>query len=137
MKDGDLPKVSAALSEFGFEAKKLIEKFGGMPIYAGGDDLLFIAPVVGEDGRTTIFDLLENLEDNAFDPVKALVPNASLSFGVSITYFKFPMYESLGMARALLFDQAKKVDGKRAVAWTLQKHSGERFSAEFFLCQGA
>lgn len=132
LKNNDLPKVSEALLTFGQRAKSIIEdEYGGMTIYAGGDDLLFIAPVVGKDGKTTVFDLLASLDDNAFSPVRKYIDNASLSFGVSVNYYKFPLYEALNAARDNLFGVAKKVPGKKAVAWTLQKHSGEQFSASF------
>lgn len=125
---GQLKSVSSALLSFGIDAKNAIEEFGGMPVYAGGDDLLFIAPVIGRDGKTTIFDLLANLDDVAFAGVKGHIPNASLSFGVAITYYKYPLYEALAMASNLLFAVAKNVPDKHAVAWTFQKHSGEQFS---------
>lgn len=131
LKPGQLKDVSSALLDFGIQAKKAIDEFGGMPVYAGGDDLLFIAPVIGKDGKTTIFDLLANLDDVAFAGVRHHIPAASLSFGVSITYYRFPLYEALEMARKLLFGVAKNVTGKNAVAWTFQKHSGEQFSASF------
>ena len=127
----NMPEVSKALLAFGLKAKGAIEEFGGMPVYAGGDDLLFIAPVVGADGRTTIFDLLANIDDNAFADVRKYISGASLSFGVSINYVKHPLYEALSAARTLLDDVAKNVSGKRAVAWVLQKHSGEQFKASF------
>ena len=129
LKPGQLKDVSSALLSFGIDAKNAIEEFGGMPVYAGGDDLLFIAPVIGRDGKTTIFDLLANLDDVAFAGVKSHIPNASLSFGVAITYYKYPLYEALAMAGNLLFAVAKNVPDKHAVAWTFQKHSGEQFSA--------
>lgn len=130
LKDGELAKVSEALLSFGIKASDVIKDFGGMPVYAGGDDLLFIAPVVGKDGRSDIFDLLTALE-SAFSGVSDLIADASLSFGVSMTYYKHPLYESLQAARKLLFEKAKKVPGKNAVAWILQKHSGEQFAAAF------
>ena len=51
LKQEQLMEVSSALLEFGIKAKTAIEEFGGTPVYAGGDDLLFIAPVIGEDGK--------------------------------------------------------------------------------------
>lgn len=46
---GDIKAVqvfSKLLIEFGYEATTLIQNFGGTPIYMGGDDLLFFAPVM-------------------------------------------------------------------------------------------
>ena len=123
---------------------KSIEEFGGLPIYAGGDDLLFIAPVIGKDG-THIFNLLGSIENNAFKGVKDIVNalklknekgseiEASLSFGVSVSYFKYPLYEALETARNLLFGKAKGIKEKKAVAWSLRKHSGGTFEAAFSL----
>ena len=64
MRNENLQAISKALVKYGIEATKIIDEFGGLPIYAGGDDLLFIAPVVGKDG-TNIFDLLVKIETDA------------------------------------------------------------------------
>ena len=102
----------------------------GLPIYAGGDDLLFIAPVVYKvDGKTkSIFDLLEELDKTYEECVGKKVENPEikthLSYGISIAYYKRPLYESLADARSLLFDVAKRYEGKNCIAWKLQKHSG-------------
>ena len=125
-------------------ATQLIEDFGGLPIYAGGDDLLFIAPVIGKDG-SNIFNLLDAIEKVAFKGVHDVVNDldkkddegnkieASLSFGVSISYYKYPLYEALETARNLLFGKAKNIKQKKAVAWSLRKHSGGTFEAAFSL----
>ena len=142
--NGKVLEISTKLVQFGSDATKLIEDFGGLPIYAGGDDLLFIAPVIGKDG-THIFKLLDDIENNAFKGVKDVVDvlglkddkgneiKASLSFGVSISYYKYPLYEALESARNLLFGKAKNIKQKKAVAWSLRKHSGGTFDAAFSL----
>lgn len=142
--DGEVLKISTELVEFGLKATQLIEDFGALPIYAGGDDLLFIAPVIGKNG-THIFKLLDAIENNAFNGVKDVVDvlglkddngkeiKASLSFGVSISYYKYPLYEALESARNLLFGKAKGIEQKKAVAWSLRKHSGGTFDAAFSL----
>lgn len=144
LKDGQIHTISEALVKFGKKAAELIENFGGLPIYAGGDDLLFIAPVIGEDGRN-IFDLVNELETKAFagvtDAVKACELKdennnnieASLSFGISISYYKYPLYEALESARKLLFEKAKQIKQKKAIAWSFRKHSGGTFDAAFSL----
>lgn len=144
LNDGEVLKISTNLVDFGIKATHLIEDFGGLPIYAGGDDLLFIAPVIGKDGMH-IFKLMDAIENDAFKGVKDTVDNlglrddkgmeikASLSFGVSISYYKYPLYEALESARNLLFDKAKNIEQKKAVAWSLRKHSGGTFSAAFSL----
>lgn len=142
LKDGEVFEISKALVAFGLKASEIIKKFGGEPIYAGGDDLLFIAPVIGIDG-TNIFSLIEKIENDAFKDVHDKVSKfglkdkdgniieASLSFGISISYHKHPLYEALATARKQLFGIAKNIEGKKAAAWTLRKHSGGTFSASF------
>lgn len=144
LKDGEVLKISKELVAFGLKASQIIEDFGGLPIYAGGDDLLFIAPVIGKDGAH-IYKLLDNIENDAFKGVKEAVGclnlkddggnkiEASLSFGVSISYYKYPLYEALEAARNLLFGKAKNVKQKKAMAWSLRKHSGGTFDAAFSL----
>lgn len=144
LNDGEVLEISKELVQFGLTAAKSIEEFGGLPIYAGGDDLLFIAPVIGKDG-THIFNLLGSIENNAFKGVKDIVNalklknekgseiEASLTFGVSVSYFKYPLYEALETARNLLFGKAKGIKEKKAVAWSLRKHSGGTFEAAFSL----
>lgn len=142
LEDGNAKTISKELVKFGSTATNLIKNFGGLPIYAGGDDLLFIAPVIGKDG-SHIFNLLDDLENVAFKEVHDLVGKlnleddegkvieASLSFGVSITYHKYPLYEALETARKLLFEKAKDIKEKKAIAWSLRKHSGGTFEATF------
>ena len=53
--------------------------------------------------------------------------HTSLSYGLSISYYKYPLYEAFKDAIVQLFDKSKNVDGKDAVAWCLRKHSGSGF----------
>lgn len=70
------------------------------------------------------------------DKMKAVFPDnpqiPTVSFGISIQYEKFPLYEALENARQLLFGEAKThcykgMDhaGKNSMAIELQKHSGQ------------
>lgn len=132
-----IKSLSNSLLDYGSQACDTIKKYGGLPIYAGGDDLLFLAPVVsstGMEGTSTIFDLLSTIDD-LYQSVDAEVGHlgrplglhTSISYGLSISYYKYPLYEALKSARELLFDKAKNVDGKNAIAWCLRKHSGSGF----------
>lgn len=98
-------------------ASDRISKFGGVTIYGGGDDLLFIVPLEGTNG-TTLLDLLIGLEES----FQTLFPKNTVSFGVSIQYAKYPLYEALERAYELL-REAKT--GKDSLALHLQKHSGQ------------
>ena len=129
--------VSKALLEYGKEACKLIKEYGGLPVYAGGDDLLFIAPVNSKND--TIFGLIDKVDalykDKVDGAIGAFRPedenkkplHTYLSYGLSMSYYKYPLYEAFNDALDQLFGKAKNVDGKNAVAWCLRKHSGSGF----------
>lgn len=137
--EGEVKKISTELLTFGQNAAKAIHDFGGMPIYAGGDDLLFIAPVIGKNNKSILW-LLDYLNDKSFKEVKEKIKTLgltfedgdnkgkpiipSLSFGVSVSYYKYPLYEAHAAAVNLLFNEAKHIDGKNAIALDLRKHSG-------------
>jgi CRISPR-associated protein Cmr2 len=100
-KTEDFQAFSKALLEFGREATAAINKFGGTTVFAGGDDLLFFAPVV--DNGQTVFelcDVISKIFDAQVKPFNAKIErNATLSFGISVTYYKYPLYEALERSR--------------------------------------
>jgi len=119
----DVTQVSKKLFDFDKKASKTIKEFGGLPIFIGGDDLIIFAPVL--NSGKTVFNLLNDLSK---DYKEALETNEStLSFGVSLTYYKYPLYEALARARDALFGVAKNYKGKNAIALSTQKHSGQTF----------
>ena len=132
--------VSEALLQYGKKACEKIKTYGGLSIYAGGDDLLFIAPVRGKNH--TIFGLIDEIDklyestvDKSIEPFrpydKEFNPlHTYLSYGLSISYYKYPLYEAFKDALSLLFDRAKNVKGKNALSWRLRKHSGSGFKGE-------
>lgn len=136
-KDDAIREFSRKLGQFAGEAVKVTEAYGAIPVYAGGDDLLFIAPVQNAEEQH-IFDLLNSLDDifqkidlgeigrNANPPFH-ITP--TLSFGISVSYYKYPMSESLDAMRDLLYNHAKSFTGKNAAAFRVLKHSGQAFGA--------
>ncbi|SHE77672.1 type III-B CRISPR-associated protein Cas10/Cmr2 [Schwartzia succinivorans] len=109
-------------------AAKMVGGFGGMTIYAGGEDLLFLAPVENAEGKT-VFELCEELDEmfkEAMNKESTTPDNekTSLSFGIAIQHKKFPLYEALQKAAYLLFCEAKQ-GPKNYMAVELQKHSGQ------------
>lgn len=143
--DGLLPEISKNLMSFGEKASRLISDYGGLPIYAGGDDLLFIAPVWGgKDVPKHIFCLLEELDTAYATIIKKVdelglsdadkeVIHTSMSYGISITYYKYPLYEAWKIANEQLFQKAKTKFGKskNAIAWKIQKHAGSIYEGGF------
>jgi Predicted hydrolase of the HD superfamily (permuted catalytic motifs) len=131
-----IENFSNALSMFSLKASNIIKDWGGEPIYAGGDDLLFFAPL--ENKKESIVELINSIdtlfaEQIVFNPelkdfTNKLVQKPSMSYGLSISYFKYPMHEALKSAQSLLFAKAKK-GKKNALAFSLLKHSGQTYSA--------
>lgn len=124
---------STTFSKFQVAAADTINEFGGKPVFIGGDDLLFFAPVRSQRG--TVFELLAAL-DSEFKKFK-LSPALTLSFGVTITYYKFPLFEARQMSYDQLTQHAKHLvrgktedaPAKDAIAVRLLRASGSYFQA--------
>jgi CRISPR-associated protein Cmr2 len=124
-----LIEFSKALSSFSLLAAQKIIDYEGTPIYLGGDDFLFFAPVT--NSTKNVFQLIEEIDiifkeqiTNKFETEK----QPSMSYGVSISYYKYPMHEALKAAFHLLFVEAKNKP-KNAIAFRVLKHSGNFFEA--------
>ena len=115
---------SQKLFEYAKASHKRIKAFGAETIFAGGDDLLFFAPVVS--GEKTIFELCDEISQGFNEAFKGT--EATLSFGISMQYYKFPLYEALEKSRNLLFAEAKSGE-KNNIAFSVTKHSGQTFQA--------
>lgn len=129
-------RFSDQLFAFSQEAKDKIVAYGGAPIFIGGDDLLFLAPVASQGASSgqahlrTVFHLIQDLDalfqEERYFPKGPDSP--TFSYGISFTYYKFPLNE----ARALSYEmeEAAKDGAKNAVAFQLRKHSGAFFEAK-------
>jgi CRISPR-associated protein Cmr2 len=128
---------SKQLMTFAYEATKEIAKFGAIPIYAGGDDLLFFTPLVGKKGESFLT-LIEEIDklfttyilENEQLKIISRDKEPAMSYGVSVTYYKFPLGETHQRACELLFDEAK-TGSKNNLAFEVQKHSGQQFGGVF------
>ena len=96
------------------------ERHGGILIYAGGDDILALLPVKKEDN--TVLDYIQTL-DKRFK--KHVGDDVSLSFGVNIAYYKYPLRDAVNEAFDLLYDA--KSHAPNSVSIKLTKHSGQWF----------
>jgi CRISPR-associated protein Cmr2 len=126
-----LKDFSMELSMFSTEATSKVVNYGGIPVYAGGDDLLFFAPVKDKDGKDTVIHLIESLDKDFKAKFKSAA--VSQSFGLSITYYKYPLAEARETASNLMFFGAKKQPCKNYIDGTLQKHSGQQINFGFNL----
>lgn len=127
-KPADFALFSKTLKDFALDAVETIDEFGGVPVYAGGDDLLFFAPAV-RDEKGSIFTLLETLNNKIVDYFsgKGFAHLPTLSFGVTISYYKFPLFEALEKSRELLFEKAKGGKTRNNIAFSVRKHSGHEW----------
>lgn len=136
--DGEVERFSEACLQYRLKVTELIFAFGGMPVYAGGDDLLFLAPIYGtvNGQRGTVLTLCQAIRELFQDCVREAFPAASeyptVSFGVSVQYEKHPLYEALKKGEKLMYwakndvfhDDADKPI-KDNLALELRKHSGQ------------
>ncbi|WP_333859555.1 type III-B CRISPR-associated protein Cas10/Cmr2 [Clostridium sp.] len=121
-------RFSKNLLKYAQYANSKIKEYGGFSIFAGGDDLLFIAPVINKDKN--IFSLINDLSDHFNINIKENEKSPTASFGVAIIHHKFPLYYAIEEARSLL-SEAKKFETinekKNAIAFKIIKSSGESF----------
>ncbi|GCF10228.1 type III-B CRISPR-associated protein Cas10/Cmr2 [Dictyobacter arantiisoli] len=115
-------RFSQKLALFAGEAKQIVRKYQGTPIYTGGDDVLALVP---------LHKLLECTKQLAETFQKTLAPALNdidpptLSMGVAIVHHLSLLQESLGLARRAE-RLAKGVDKKNALAILISKRSGEQ-----------
>ena len=148
--DEKVKAISTALSKYSAEAAQLIAQYGGQPIYTGGDDLFFFAPLTCHPkaqhlGLKSLPDLLQLLSDKFQAEIQRLASDwkrsekeegsepiehtgftdASTSFGVHIMHYKQPLDRAISSAQALLFSTAKSTSkaDRPAVAMRLEMHS--------------
>lgn len=123
------------------DVSRVVKAYGGITIFAGGDDLFAIVPCESEKG--TVFGLIRSIigkfEENFKKYIEQLeefnkiakpdeikeIP--TLSFALMMCHKKYPLYEAYEKSTELLFDAAKKKNGgkKNCTAVHIQKHSGQ------------
>ncbi|HHV75846.1 MAG TPA: hypothetical protein GXX39_00530 [Syntrophothermus lipocalidus] len=126
----EISNTSRTLLEYADSAVGIMIQYGAFPVYAGGDDLMFFAPLMGWDssGRPVlIFNMLRALDEEF---KKRLGEGFSLSFGLAVAYHKHPLYEALETAKDQI-DKAKRYRRKNAIGTSLTVHSGQ--SAQLLL----
>lgn len=135
-----LRQFDEKLFAFGRESAKKIHEFGGNPVFIGGDDLLFFAPL--KYGEQSVFELIKTLNQSFKTEVIDHLPeavwsklkekgyNPSLSFGIHFAYYRYPLHEALKEVGELL-DDAKDVFQRNAIVFALRKHSGQVIRSGF------
>ncbi len=125
-----IKEFSKKLMKFSKTSTEIVHNYGGSPVYMGGDDMLFFAPLVCNNQN--ILNLIDNLNNqfNEFfkEEIEEIIDvkeKPSVSFGISLSYYKFPLYEAKKMAFEALFEDIKWADDKNAVKIKFRKHSGQ------------
>lgn len=138
----EIKKFSDDIFKFITASRDSIRAYGGYPVVGSGEDLLFFAPVIVEDEN--IFTQINKI-DKIFKGIFKN-PQLSMSYGVSVSYYKFPLQEAMEISAKALWDEAKQsvwlsnynlegsIKKKNAIHINIQKHSGQ--SHELTLAKG-
>ncbi len=138
----DFLNLSSVLYEFAIKANEKIKENGGVTIYAGGDDLFFFAPIVSKNKNVIqiIYDLKEIFKELIKEKLGKRKVKPTLSFGLSISYYKYPMNEALDISNDLLHlaksmkerkDSEPDKKKKNSFAFRVLKHSGKSYEGCF------
>ena len=103
----------------------IVKNYAGLSIYVGGDDILCFLPI--KNGNEDIFEVIGKLSKLFYNSFK--LENPTLSFGMTINYYKYPLSEALDKVDEMLYKAKNK--GKNAIAINFEKHSGK--PTEFIL----
>ncbi len=120
---GDLGRdiVGKALAEFTQGVAKIVEKYDGVTIYAGGDDALAMLPV--PSALECARDLAGGYKE-AFRKQGDLKGNPTLSASVVFAHVRMPLRGVISEAHRLLDDVAKDANGRDSLAVGVYKRGG-------------
>ena len=133
--EANIKNFSEKCFSYANKAFDIVEQYGGKMIYAGGDDILFIAPV--KKNEETVFHLIRKLNDKFIEKFKDFSfkedeeeKKMGFSAGVMICYYKYPLNESLsGVLKQL--DRSKDLTYKNTISIHFEKHSGKQRGIQF------
>ncbi|MGI6049173.1 MAG: Cas10/Cmr2 second palm domain-containing protein [Petrimonas sp.] len=130
-----LKTFSKLLLKFGLDAEKSINNYGGSAIYLGGEDILAFLPIAYNDGEQikSLALLIKDLDRDFHETLGKYakeqgVKVPTLSYGLMLAYYKFPMREAMTQAHIMLKkckDDDKLFVEKNGVSVRFQKHSGQ------------
>lgn len=105
--------LSRHISDFAYLAPKVLLKYGGLPVYAGGEDFLGYVPLDG------LFDCMKELHEHFLEMV-----GVTFSAGIVVAHLMQPMKEVVMLADQMEHE-AKNKEGKNAFAIGILKRNGE------------
>ena len=113
----DGQRVGEALAAFTGEVRRIVEDHYGVTVYAGGDDVLAMLPVLN---ALTCAEALSERYRNAFADTDAR-GDATLSAAVVFPHMRLPLNYALGEAHRLLDTVAKDDNGRNSLAAAVLK----------------
>ena len=125
-------KLSEAFYNFNIDVINKINDYGGKAVFIGGDDLFILAPVYC-NGKN-IFELIDSVDKSFYNnfsntlPPDTLIP--TLSFSISMSYYKFPLFEAVENAGFLLENTAKCNEVKSKLRNLLMSKNVEKKAIE-------
>ncbi len=116
----NIKKLSCVLGKFTSEVEKIIKKYDGVLVYAGGDDVLALMPL------TTVIPAAMDIEKEYEKKMKELSKEKTytMSAGVVFSNFTDPLRAALEEAHHLIDDIAKERNGRGSIAISTLKRQG-------------
>ncbi len=109
----DQQGLSERICSFAYEVPDIISRYGGLPVFAGGEDFLGFLPL------NSLFVCIGELREKFYE-----LTQRSFSVGISIAHLMQPMREVLNHAD-IMETHAKALSDKNAFAISIIKRSGD------------
>lgn len=105
-------ELSRKISSFAYEVPVIIRKYGGLPVFAGGEDFLGFIPL------DDLFECVSILREQFVHTIKR-----SFSVGISIAHLMQPLKEVMACVDTMEAS-AKSLPGKNAFSISIMKRGG-------------
>ncbi len=130
--ESEVMEFSERIYTFVGDAVDLITSFGGVVLFAGGEDFKCLMPLANAGHDRTFIDVCRDINKKFNEVVGAgSDTKLSVSFGVAIAYYKYPLAEAFQQSLDLLDGVAKRQKGKNTMAIHLEKASGQSLTIGF------
>ncbi|RJQ72319.1 MAG: type III-B CRISPR-associated protein Cas10/Cmr2 [Desulfobacteraceae bacterium] len=123
IQDKPAETVTGALTAFSAEAPKIVHKYDGVCVYAGGDDLFALLPL------DMVLDCsVEVSKEYKKSFRKHQISEATISAAVIFAHYSVPLRQVIAQAHHFLDDVAKDATERDAIAIAVLKPGGETCS---------
>lgn len=123
--------ISRILKDFSlYKVPEIVEKYDGLLVYAGGDDILALFPV--DKVLDAAYEIQNAFKENFYKFGEKILMSfgerASMSAGIVFAHYKWPLYDVLEKVREAE-KKAKNKYGRNAFCITFIRRSGEYITA--------